>query len=73
MIEIKPVKIKKIDIRAPGSKSYTHRALIAAALSGGASEIKNCLRSEDIDHTKSCLRQFVVTVIISKIVPLFPA
>jgi len=61
MIEIKPLDISKkttMTVRVPGSKSHTHRALIAAALSSGVSRIKNSLDSEDIAHTMACLRQF---------------
>jgi len=41
----------------PGSKSYTHRSLIAAALSDGRCRIGNALRSEDTDLTLDCLQQ----------------
>ena len=47
MIEIKPQKICDSDVVVPGSKSYTHRILIAAALSDGVCTITNGLRSED--------------------------
>lgn len=57
MIEIKPGKIKDATVSVPGSKSYTHRMLIAAALSDGGCNIKNALRSEDTLLTLSCLRQ----------------
>jgi len=57
MIEIKPGKIKDTTVSVPGSKSYTHRMLIAAALSDGRCNIKNYLRSEDTLLTLSCLRQ----------------
>jgi 3-phosphoshikimate 1-carboxyvinyltransferase len=39
----------------PPSKSYAHRALIAAALSPGTSKIKNIAMSDDIKATISCL------------------
>jgi len=57
MIEIKPGIIKDTIVSVPGSKSYTHRMLIAAALSDGGCNIKNALRSEDTLLTLSCLRQ----------------
>ncbi|MBU4259517.1 MAG: 3-phosphoshikimate 1-carboxyvinyltransferase, partial [Proteobacteria bacterium] len=47
MIEIKTQKVKNSEIEVPGSKSYTHRILIAAALSDGVCNITNCLKSED--------------------------
>ncbi|UUX91339.1 3-phosphoshikimate 1-carboxyvinyltransferase [Methanoplanus endosymbiosus] len=54
------LKIKKagavdIELRAPPSKSYTHRALICAALAEGESFIRNPLDSEDIDVTVNAL------------------
>ena len=65
MIEIKPVDVSKkpaMTVRVPGSKSHTHRSLIASALSDGICRIKNGLDSEDIGHTKACLRQFGVGI-----------
>src|SRR5437667_10671061 len=38
-------------LRAPPSKSVTHRAMVLAALSSGSSEIRRPLRSEDTDAT----------------------
>ena len=55
MIEIKPARINDTDIIVPGSKSYTHRILIAAALSDGVCTIKNALKSEDTHLTQSAL------------------
>ena len=37
-------------VRVPGSKSYTQRALVLAALAQGESTLKNALRSEDTEH-----------------------
>jgi 3-phosphoshikimate 1-carboxyvinyltransferase len=62
MIEIKPGKIKDTTVSVPGSKSYTHRMLIAAALSDGRCNIKNYLRSEDTLLTLSCLRQIGIEI-----------
>lgn len=58
MIEIKtkPVRESSI-IEVPGSKSYSHRMLIAAALAGGSCRITNLLRSEDVDLTAKALEQ----------------
>jgi 3-phosphoshikimate 1-carboxyvinyltransferase len=39
----------------PGSKSYTHRALIAAALATGESTLANALRAEDTELTARAL------------------
>ena len=46
----------------PGSKSYTHRVLIAAALARGKSLVRNALRSEDTDLTMGALRQMGVRI-----------
>lgn len=63
MIEIKSQTIKKnVEVAVPGSKSYTHRILIAAALSDGVCTIDNCLKSEDTLFTMSALRQFGVRI-----------
>ena len=52
-----------IIVTAPASKSLSHRALIAAALAGGASELTGLLDSVDITRTKACLRAMGATVI----------
>ena len=57
MIEIRPGKINHVAVSVPGSKSYTHRSFIAAALSDGPCRITNALRSDDTDLTVGCLRQ----------------
>jgi 3-phosphoshikimate 1-carboxyvinyltransferase len=62
MIEIKPHKISVCRVSVPGSKSYTHRMLIAAALSGGMCTIKNALVSEDTRFTIEALRQMGIQV-----------
>ncbi len=55
MIEIIPKKITHAVVSVPGSKSYTHRTLIASALSNGPCKIKNWLDSEDTRYTLSAL------------------
>lgn len=63
MIEIKPHKIKsRCEVTVPGSKSYTHRILIAAALSDGPCRIENPLISEDTLLTLAALRQLGVEI-----------
>lgn len=44
-------------IRVPGSKSYTNRALIMAALTKGSVCLKNPLFSEDTEAMIGCLRE----------------
>ena len=62
MIEIFPRIINQCEVNVPGSKSYTHRLLIASALSDGICTLKNCLRSEDTLLTLEALRQMDVRI-----------
>lgn len=55
MYLVKPLPVRDCDVRVPGSKSYTHRLLIASALSDGPCIISNCLRSEDTLLTAEAL------------------
>ncbi|MCK5418232.1 MAG: 3-phosphoshikimate 1-carboxyvinyltransferase, partial [Desulfobacterales bacterium] len=62
MKEIKAHKINDCRVSVPGSKSYTHRMLIAAALSDGMCTIKNALVSEDTRFTIEALRQMGIQI-----------
>lgn len=62
MIEIKPMTTVTAEVTVPGSKSYTHRLLIAAALAGGRSRIENMLESEDTLLTLKALAQMGVCI-----------
>lgn len=62
MKHIRTSKIKDSNISVPGSKSYTHRVLIAAALSDGACSIQNSLQSEDTLFTTNALRQMGISI-----------
>jgi 3-phosphoshikimate 1-carboxyvinyltransferase len=55
IVTIKPAVLRG-SITPPPSKSFAHRALIAAALSQGESKIKNIELSEDISATINCLK-----------------
>jgi 3-phosphoshikimate 1-carboxyvinyltransferase len=55
-IETKPLRPEST-VAVPGSKSYTHRTLIAAALSDGPSRVLDPLRSEDTLLSLAALRQ----------------
>ena len=44
-------------VAIPGSKSYTNRALLLAALAGGTVRIKNPLISDDTHAMIACLRE----------------
>jgi 3-phosphoshikimate 1-carboxyvinyltransferase len=65
MIEIKPQKIYNNEVTVPGSKSYTHRILIAAALSNGICTIHNGLKSEDTLLTLGALKQMGIRIDIN--------
>ena len=65
MKEIKPYKIKPCQVTVPGSKSYTHRMLIAAALADGVSTLKNALISEDTLLTMKALRQMGIQIAVN--------
>lgn len=62
MIEIFPRIINRCEVNVPGSKSFTHRLLIASALSDGICTLKNCLRSEDTLLTLEALRKMGVRI-----------
>lgn len=53
MMRIRPGRVDG-RVRAPASKSHTHRAFILAALSGNGL-VRNALRSDDTDTTLECL------------------
>ena len=63
MIEIKTGILKKAVVSVPGSKSYTHRMLIAAALSDGLCIVHNPLKSEDTLITSDCLSQLGASIV----------
>ncbi|MEM3399546.1 MAG: 3-phosphoshikimate 1-carboxyvinyltransferase [Candidatus Micrarchaeia archaeon] len=49
-------------IKAPPSKSFSHRAIICAALARGRSKIKHLLKSDDVDATVSACESFGVQI-----------
>ena len=53
-LKLTPTKLHGV-ITPPPSKSYAHRALIAAALAGGESNLTNLADSKDIIATRRCL------------------
>ncbi|MDR0987116.1 MAG: 3-phosphoshikimate 1-carboxyvinyltransferase [Ruminococcus sp.] len=52
-------------IKPPPSKSYAHRALIAAALSKGTSKINNIAMSDDIKATINCLTAIGAEIVVN--------
>jgi 3-phosphoshikimate 1-carboxyvinyltransferase len=61
-VTIEPSRELAGTIKAPASKSYTHRMLVAAALSEGRSKISNPLTSEDSEATVNAVRCFGAVV-----------
>jgi len=62
MIEITPLSHCDGVVTIPGSKSYTHRALILSSLADGESVLVNVLRCEDTERTLEALIRFGVPV-----------
>ncbi|MGR3311110.1 MAG: 3-phosphoshikimate 1-carboxyvinyltransferase, partial [Candidatus Brocadiales bacterium] len=62
IIEIKPVKDLDAVVKVPGSKSYTNRALIAAALADGKSVITNALFSDDTKYMATALNKLGISI-----------
>ncbi len=54
-IEIRPTDKIQATLTLPGSKSYTHRALVAASLAQGESLLTNALDAEDTRFTAQAL------------------
>jgi 3-phosphoshikimate 1-carboxyvinyltransferase len=54
---INPLEQVQAVLTLPGSKSYTHRALMAAALAAGDSVLTNALAAEDTELTARALAQ----------------
>jgi 3-phosphoshikimate 1-carboxyvinyltransferase len=50
------------EVRAPGDKSISHRALILGAMAHGSSEIEGLLESADVLHTARAMRGFNAAV-----------
>ena len=63
MIEVQPIrKPVNATIEVPGSKSYTNRALLVAAMARGASTVTGALFSDDTHYMSSSLRKLGVEV-----------
>lgn len=61
-MKIQPLPLGMTHVSVPGSKSISHRFLMAAALSDGDCIIENCLISEDTLLTMGALRQMGVMI-----------
>lgn len=63
--EITPLGRLHAEVRVPGSKSYTQRALVAASLAEGKSLLRNALIAEDTDHLAGALRLLGARIVSS--------
>jgi 3-phosphoshikimate 1-carboxyvinyltransferase len=62
MKEIKPVSRINAEVRIPGSKSISHRALICASLAKGKSSLNRFLACEDTLYTMRALQSMGIEV-----------
>ncbi len=62
MIEIRPLPHLDATVTIPGSKSFTHRALIVSALADGESILIHALRSEDTEYTAQALERLGIQI-----------
>ncbi len=62
MIEIKPVQNLRATVTLPGSKSYTNRALLIAALADGNSRLEKPLVSDDTKYMVQALQTFGIPI-----------
>jgi 3-phosphoshikimate 1-carboxyvinyltransferase len=61
-MKVFPVKRLQGELKVPGDKSISHRALIISSLACGKCNISGFLPSEDCLHTLNCLRQMGVKI-----------
>lgn len=60
---MKPIKKQ---LKIPGDKSISHRALILAAIANGVTEIRNISKSRDVLSTITCLKNLGIFIKIKK-------
>jgi 3-phosphoshikimate 1-carboxyvinyltransferase len=65
-MEIRPLKDLNATVSVPGSKSYTQRALIIAALAEGQSHLQNPLVAEDTGYVMGALQSLGAEIRIDK-------
>jgi len=63
LLKINPIQCLNGEINAPSSKSYSHRAFIAASLADGVSVIKNPLISGDVKVTIDVLKTLGIKIL----------
>ncbi len=63
---VKPAKRIRADIKVPGDKSISHRAVMLSAIAEGESKIYNFLTGEDCLNTIDCFRKLGVNIDMRK-------
>ena len=66
MKEISSLSKLRTTVRIPGSKSITHRAIIAASLADGRSVLRDFLECEDTRYTIAALREIGAEIDIER-------
>jgi len=66
ILQLSPVYKVSGEIKLPGSKSLSNRALLLAALSPSKTELNNLLRSEDTERMVEALTQLGVSITLSE-------
>lgn len=61
-MRVKQIEAFRGDIRVPGDKSISHRALLIAALAPGVSRLVGLSDAEDVAATKRCICQLGIAV-----------
>lgn len=64
-ITLNPITYIEGEIRLPGSKSLSNRALLLAALANGTTTVTNLLDSDDVRHMLNALKQLGVNYQLS--------
>jgi len=64
-MEIKPITHLNATVSVPGSKSYTQRALIIAALAEGSSTLQNPLIAEDTGYMMDALKALGAEIVVT--------
>ncbi len=62
MITLNKIKSLKGEVKVPGDKSISHRAIMIGSIAKGKTEITNFLQGADCLSTISCLRQMGINI-----------
>jgi 3-phosphoshikimate 1-carboxyvinyltransferase len=63
-MEMKPIKNLNATVKLPGSKSYTQRALVIAALAEGRSSLRSALVSDDTKYLMAALQSLGAGIVV---------